>query len=271
VHPFSSGVGELNLLPQYERTIRDYGPSARRQLVCALQVHVAVGGADRALAVFNAARSYLPLVAALAANSPFYEGEDTGLASVRTKVGDLLPRHGVPPAIESWAAYAEAFRWGAESGTFPDARSWWWDLRLHPGFGTLEFRVPDAQTSITDAAAIVAFVQALLAWLAEQRDGGAELPVHPTWRIEENRWFACRDGVDGHMADLQTGRLDSTRIRLEELLTELQPYGERFHSQQALAHAAEMTERNGAIAQRHVAKRSNTAALAHWLAEQFLC
>ena len=73
------------------------------------------------------------------------------------------------------------------------------------------------------------------------------------------------------MADLQTGRLGSTRARLEQLLTELKPYGERFHSQQALARAAEMTERNGAIAQRHVVKQSDTAALAHWLAEQFLC
>jgi glutamate---cysteine ligase / carboxylate-amine ligase len=270
VHPFSSGVGELNHLPRYERTIRDYGPSARRQLVCALQVHVAVAGADRALAVYNAARAYLPLLGALAANAPFYEGKDTGLSSVRAKLGELLPRQGVPPAIESWAAYAETFRWGARSGSFPDARTWWWDLRLHPGFGTLEFRVPDAQSSVTDAAAIVAVVQALVAWLGEQHDGGEELPVHPTWRIEENRWFACRDGVDGHMADLQTGRLESTRARLEELLTELKPYGERFDSQQALARADELTQCNGAIAQRRVAKRSDTAAVALWLAERFL-
>jgi carboxylate-amine ligase len=144
-------------------------------------------------------------------------------------------------------------------------------LRLHPGFGTLEFRVPDAQSSVTDAAAVVAVVQALVAWLAEQQESGAPLPVHPTWRIEENRWLACRDGVEGHMADLQTGRLDSTRARLEELLTELRPYGERFQSQHALAHAGAMTQRNGAITQRHVAKQSDTTALARWLAEQFLC
>jgi carboxylate-amine ligase len=270
VHPFSPGVGELNHLPQYERTILDYGPSARRQLVCALQIHVSVGGADRALAVYNAARAYLPLLAALAANAPFYEGEDIGLASVRPKLGELLPRQGVPPAIESWAAYAETFRWGAASGAFPDARTWWWELRLHPGFGTLEFRVPDAQSSVVDAAAIVAVVQALVAWLGERHDAGEELAVQPTWRIEENRWSACRDGVEGHMADLRTGRLDSTRAHLEELLADLKPFGARFHSEQALARAHEMTKANGTIAQRRVAEEADTAAVARWLADQFL-
>ena len=269
-HPFSPGVGELNRIPRYERTIRDYGPSARRQLVCALQVHVSVGGADRSLAVYNAARSYLPLLAAMAANAPFYEGEDTGLASVRPKLGELLPRQGVPPAIESWAAYAEIFRWGAASGAFPDARTWWWELRLHPDFGTLEFRVPDAQSSVDDAIAIVAVVQGLVAWLGERHDAGEELPVQPAWRIEENRWSACRTGIDGHMADLQTGRLDSTRTRLEELLADLKPFGARFHSEHALAHAREMTQTNGAIAQRRVAKQGGTRAVARWLAERFL-
>src|SRR5205085_6691918 len=99
--------------PRYEPVMRAYGPIASRQLVCALQVHVSIGDADRALAVYNAARSYMPLLAALAANAPFYESRDTGLASVRPKLGELLPRQGVPPAIESWEAYAEPFRWVA--------------------------------------------------------------------------------------------------------------------------------------------------------------
>jgi glutamate---cysteine ligase / carboxylate-amine ligase len=270
VHPFSPGVGELNRLARYEDTIRAYGQSARRQLVCALQVHVSPGGADRALAVYNAARSYLPLLAALAANAPFYEGEDTGLASIRPKLAELLPRQGVPPAIETWAAYAETFRWGSVSGAFPGARTWWWELRLHPGFGTLEFRVPDAQSSVADAAAIVAVVQGLVAWLGERHDAGEDLPVHPSWRIEENRWSACRDGLEGHMADLHTGGLDRTRVRLEELLTALDPFGGRFHSQQSLAHARDMTQANGAIVQRRVAKRGGTPAVARWLANQFL-
>lgn len=122
VHPFSPGVGELNRLPAYERTVRDFGRVARRQLVCALQVHVAAGNADRCLAVYNAARSYLPLIAALAANAPFYEGHDTGLASVRPKLGGLLPRQGVPPVIESWEAYSEILGWASLRARSPPPR-----------------------------------------------------------------------------------------------------------------------------------------------------
>ena len=118
--------------------------------------------------MYNAARAYLPWLAALAANAPFYEGQDTGLASVRAKIGELLPRQGVPPAFESWEEYAGALAWGARTGAFPGASSWWYELRLHPGFGTLELRVPDAQRTVGDATAIIAVAQALLAWLGQR-------------------------------------------------------------------------------------------------------
>ena len=270
VHPFSSGVGELNRLERYERTIREYGVRAQRQLVCALQVHVTVGDADAALSVYNAARSFLPLLAALAANAPFYEGHDTGLASVRPKLAELLPRQGVPPRIESWEAYAEAFRWGASSGTFTDPRRWWWELRPHPGFGTLEFRVPDAQSTIDDAAAVAAVVQALVVWLAERHHGGEGLSVAPTWKIEENRWLACRDGVNGHMADLQTGTLTPTSVLLGDLLATLRPVAARLGSERALERASQMLDGGGALAQRRAAEQAGVGAVAHWLSERFL-
>lgn len=270
VHPTSPAVGALNQVPRYERTIRDYGPIAGRQLVCALQVHVSVGNAERALAIYNCARSYLPLIAALAANAPYYQGADTGLASVRPKVSELLPRQGIPPAIESWQAHADIFRWGATTGAFADSRTWWWELRLHPGFGTLEFRVPDAQSTVADAAATAAVVQALVAWLGERYDAGEGLPIDATWQIEQNRWSACHDGVEGQMADPPTGRLRSTRACLEELLATLERFGARLQSQQALARAKEMVDFNGAIAQRRVAQKGGVAAVAPWLAERFL-
>jgi carboxylate-amine ligase len=267
-HPFSPGVGELNELTRYAPVIHAYGPLARRQLVCALQVHVSAGDAERALAVYNAARSYLPLLAALAANAPFYEGQDTGLASVRPKLGELLPRQGVPPAIESWTAYAEAFRWGVVSGAFPHAGMWWWELRLHPGFGTLEFRVPDAQTTVADALAIAAVIQALVAWLGEQHGSGKRLPVDPTWRIEENRWSACRDGVQGEMADLASGEPRPTRACLEDLLSTLEPFA--TDSGMGFRRAREMVALNGAMAQRRVAEKGGSRAVARWLADRFL-
>lgn len=271
VHPFSSGTGELNRLPRYEPTIAEYGAIARRQLVCALQVHVSLGDADRALAVYNAARSYLPLLAALAANGAFYEGRDTGLASVRPKIGELLPRQGIPPPIASWEAYAETLRWGAATGTFTTAQTWWWELRLHPSFGTLEFRVPDAQGTVQDAAGIVAMTQALVAWLGGRHDRGERLPVADTWQIEENRWSACRYGVEGEMVELATSVRRPTRALLSELIDELGPAAQQLEAQSALAHAQRMVQVNGAIEQRRAAQAGGGAhAVARWLTERFL-
>jgi carboxylate-amine ligase len=270
VHPFSPGLGELSHLDRYEHTIREYGPVAARELVCALQVHVSVGDADRALAVHDAARSYLPLLAALAANAPFYEGRDTGLASVRPKLAELLPRHGVPPALGTWENYADALRWGKATGFVPDVRAWWWDLRLHPEFGTLEFRVPDGQSSVADAAAIAAVAQSLVAWLGDRHEAGEPLGIAPNWRIAENSWSACRYGVEGEMADLLTGELSPTRASLQMLLEVLQGVAARLGAERSLKHARDLTEMNGAVMQRRVWAKGGADAVARWLADRFL-
>jgi carboxylate-amine ligase len=274
VHPFSSGIGELNRTPRYAGIVREYGSIAARQLVCALQVHVSVGAADRALAVYNTLRGYLPLLAALAANAPFYEGADSGLASVRPKLCELLPRQGVPPAIESWEAYAEMLRWGASAGSFPDARAWWWELRLHPRFGTLELRVPDAQSTVADAAAVAAVIHALVAWLGARHDAGDPLPAPPRWRIEENRWSACRYGVQGTMADLVSGEPRATARRLHELLETLADSELPSAMRRALGRADGLVTENGALAQRRAAGGAATGNAARnaarWLAGRFL-
>jgi carboxylate-amine ligase len=269
-HPLSPGIGSLNDLPHYEHTIREYGAVAQRQLVCAFQVHVSVGDAERALAVYNGARSFLPLLAALAANAPFYEGRDTGLASIRPELGRLLPRQGVPPALANWEEYAQALRWGAIAGALPNPGTWWWELRPHRRFGTLEFRVPDGQTTVADGAAIAAMAQSLVVWLDERHRTGESLPVAPSWRIEENRWSACRNGVEGSMADLKSGIRRPTRELLRELLDLLEPVASRLGAARALDHAHTLTESNGALTQRRIAAERGIAAVAPWLTERFL-
>jgi carboxylate-amine ligase len=270
VHPFSPGRGELNRTARYDGIIREYGPIAARQLVCALQVHVAVGDSERALAVYNGLRPYLPLVAALAANAPFYEGEDSGLASVRPKLCELLPRQGIPPVIESWEAYAAMLRWGARAGAFPEPRAWWWELRLHPRFGTLELRVPDAQTTVADATAVVAVIHSLIVRLGAQHDAGEQATRVARWQIEENRWSACRYGVQGKMADPITGEPEPTASRLLTLLEEVSEDAGRVGARRGLERALAMVEVNGAIAQRRAAGPGGARAAARWLADRFL-
>lgn len=269
VHPTSPGEGALNRLERYGHTVEEFGPVARRQLVCASQIHVSVCGAERALAVYNRVRAYLPLLAALAANGAFYEGADSGLASVRPLLCDLLPRQGIPPSIGSWEEYAQALAWGANSGRF-GASQWWWELRLHPGFGTLEFRTPDAQAAVAEVAAIAAVVQSLVAWLAAEHDRGERWPAVPTWRIEENRWSACRYGVEGTMADLRTGAAAPTRMHLDELIARLEPIAARLGAAADMQRARMMIARNGALAQREAARQTGAAGVVRWLGERFL-
>ena len=254
VHPFAAAEGELSPAEAYDDTRARYGRVARRQLVFALQVHVAVGGAERTLAVYNALRSYLPELSALAANARWYEGRDSGFASVRPKIAEALPRQGVPPALGSWDEYAAALDWGAASGTF-EPRVWWWELRPHVRFGTLEVRVPDAQVTVAESSAVVAFVHALVAWLAARHDAGDPLPVHPRWKIEENRWSAARDGVEGVLADLDSGERRETRARLLELLEQIG--GATATPELALART--LIEENGAVRQRAAADARGAA------------
>jgi carboxylate-amine ligase len=259
VHPFAAPLGTLNAGEHYEALLREHGDVARAQLVCALQVHVAVGSAERALAVYNALRGHLPELAALAANAPFYAGRDSGFASVRPLIGGLLPRQGVPPAIPSWDAYAEMLRWTGGQ------RRWWWELRPHAHFGTLELRVCDAQTTLADASAVAAFAHALVAWLAERVD----LTAPDSWRIGENRWSAARFGLDGEFADLASGERRPVRDVLRERLSQLAPVAERLGCAAELRDAAEIVERGGG-AQRQRAVPGGVADVARVLCERFL-
>jgi carboxylate-amine ligase len=235
--------------------------SVREGLPCGFHVHVAVPGADRALAVYNAARSFLPELAALAANSPFLGGLDTGLASARLKLNEALPRSGIPPAFRTWEDYAGFVSWGTSGGRFPDQTYLWWDLRLHPLHGTLEFRVADAQTRIEEAGAVAAVCQALAASLARRYDEGEALPVHPTHRIAENRYSGIRSGLEGTLVDLDSGTPLAARARIGAVLTSLEPVTEDLGSRNELLAAWTLLAENGAGRQRRIATESGLDGL----------
>jgi carboxylate-amine ligase len=270
VHPFSAPLGELNEGERYDAILDDYGDVARSQLVCALQVHVAVGSADATLAVYNALRSYLPELAALAANAPFHADRDTGFASIRPLIGGMLPRQGVPPELPSWAVFAEMLAWGRASGLAEEPRRWWWELRPHVAYGTLEVRVCDAQTTVAQSAAVAAYVHALIVWLAERHSSGEALPVAESWRIAENRWIAARRGLDGRLADLDTGERRPVRDVVRERLESLAPVAARIGCSDELGGVHGLLERNGAECQREVAAERGLRGLTAWLADRFL-
>ena len=269
-HPTAPWEGVLNHHERYRFTREEFGPVAGAQLVFGLHVHVRVCGGERAVAVHNALRSYLPELAALAANAPFHAGRDTGLASVRPKISELLPRQGVPPAPANLGELARAWRWGATAGTLPRPSQWWWELRLHPVLGTVEVRVPDQQTTVAETAAVAAVVHALVATLVERFDSGVPLPVHPAWRIEENRWSAGRHGLDATLADLDSGEPRPARERLRALLSEIAPAAERIGCATELEDAERLVDENGAVRQRRALEGGDLDGVVAWLADRFL-
>jgi len=270
VHPFATLQGELNDTPRYRRTLERHGPAARAQLVQALHVHVAVGGADRALAVYAALRPWLGALGALGANAPFAAGRDTGLASVRPLIGGLLPRQGVPPQLASWEHYAGALAWLARAGGVSSAGQWWWEMRPHPLHATVELRLFDTQGTLRETAAIAALVHALVHDLAAGHDAGEPAPAAEDWRLAENRWSALRDGLDAPLADLATGEPISARERLRSLADRLAPWGRALGCTAELAEARALLEgEGGAGAQRRAAAEEGVGGLPGWLARRF--
>ncbi len=267
-HPFSKAWGDVTEGERYLELADVYPSATHGNLPSGLHVHVAVPGADRALAVFNAARSYLPELSALAANSPFLDGRDSGLASARSQLALAHHRAGVPPCFRSWAHFVELVEWGRRGGLLADASHLWWDLRPHARFGTLELRVADAQTRVEDATAIAAVYHCLLAFLAERHDESSGLAAHEATRIAENSWSAARYGTRGWMVDLETGERQETRARISQLLDTLAPTADSLGATWALLTARALVADNGSDRQRYVAERDGLAGLVRWLSEE---
>mgnify|MGYP000371382713 CR=1 FL=1 len=165
---------------------------ARRTPTCALHVHVGMPDEETALRVHNGLREHTPLLTALAANSPFWHGQDSLMASARTAMFRAYPRAEIPPAFDTWAEYEAYVGAVCHAGDLPDYTFLWWDLRPHPRLGTVELRAMDAQSSLRDALGLAGFVHAL----ARAAAAGAEPPWTPRQSLMESSFRAARDGIE---------------------------------------------------------------------------
>ena len=190
---------------------------ARREPTFALHVHVAVPDPESAIIAFNRLRSHLPLLLALSANSPFWQGRETGLASARTPLFQAFPRVGVPRAFVDYDDYVSTIDLLLRCEAFPEPTFLWWDVRLQPRFGTIEVRIMDAQTTVGDSAALAALVQCLVR-LEATEGSGADPAVDLPEVIDENRFLAARDGTDASLIDARLGRRSPVADVLESIL-----------------------------------------------------
>ena len=178
--------------PRYRKFVAYAGQTARRQGVNGLHVHIGMPDAETCLRAMENVVPWLPVVLALSANSPWFEGHDTGMMSTRAEVLSLLPRHGAPPRFESWAEWERLVDAFTAAGVVTDYNAIHWDMRPHPKYGTLEIRIADQPTRIERTAAFVAVLRALCAWGADQ-----DLPAADSLRrvvYDQNRWAAARFG-----------------------------------------------------------------------------
>jgi glutamate---cysteine ligase / carboxylate-amine ligase len=200
---------------RYREFVEYAGPSARRQGVSGLHVHVGMPDADTAFRVLETVLPWLPLVLALSANSPYFERRDTGMLSIRAEVLGFLPRHGAPPAFRSYADWERFVERMAATGLAKDYTSFWWDIRLHPRLGTLEIRAPDQGTSVERAAAVIRLLHGLCAWALDAPP--RELDPAERGVYEQNRWAASRFGPHGLL--IHPDRAEA--VPVPELLREL--------------------------------------------------
>jgi carboxylate-amine ligase len=220
---------------------------AWREPTMALRVHVGVPEPEAAVRLLNGLRRHLPILLALSANSPFWQGRDVGFDSARTVIFQAFPRTGLPRHFESYTDYVRAVDALIAAGAIPDPSFLWWDARLQPRLGTVEVRIMDAQSSLRDIAPLVALIQCL-ARLEHGNDPARAVPGVEV--LNENRFLAARDGMNARMIDAAWGRLTPAREMLEALVTECRPHAAELGCATALEHVRDLMAANGAARQR---------------------
>ena len=251
-HPFSEPTEQPLTGDDHNRRLEEeMGWVARTQAIYGLHVHVAVPDGDTAIMAVNALARHVPLLVALSANSPFWRGFDTRLASTRIKIFEMFPRSGLPPTFRNWEDFEEHIDALVASGSIPDYSWCWWDARPHQKFGTVELRAPDVQTDASYTVALAALVQCLVA-----RAGINERPPEDALYKAENKWRAVRYGMDADFYDFVAGSVIPARSMARGLVEELRPVARNLGCEEELGGLLEIVELGtGAELQRAARKR----------------
>jgi carboxylate-amine ligase len=243
---------------------------ARREPTFALHVHVGIETPEAAIRALNRLRAHLPLLLALSANSPFWQGRDTGLASARTPLFQAFPRVGVPRRFVDYADYVEAVDVLIRGDAFPEPSFLWWDVRPQARFGTVEVRIMDAQASVHESAALAALVQSLAR--LEVEDGFvSETIVDAPEVIDENRFVAARDGMKAEFIDPESNRRVPARELVEEVIDACHPHAEALGCATELERVRRLAHHSGAERQLAAARGpERLQGLIRALCERFL-
>ncbi len=253
-HPFAKWEDQrITAAPRYRDLVDALRFVARQELIFGLHVHVGLDDADKAIHVANGMRVHVPVLLALSANSPFWRGDGTGLASSRMPIFRQFPRVGVPPYYDGWADFERRIDFMVEAGVLSDYTWLWYDVRPHPNFGTVEIRAMDGQTHADHTLALAALIQAMVKELSEHFEAGKRLADFPHEMLDENRWLAARHGLEGDLVDLPERRTVPAKELAKRLYDRLKEHAQDLGGADALEGIVDLIEHgDGAYRQRKV-------------------
>src|SRR5213595_1444656 len=258
-HPFSHWMDQLIMMDErYATIVKDMQQVARANLIFGLHVHVGIPDREEGIDIMNQARYFLPHLYALSVNSPFWLGQNTGLKAYRQMIFERFPRTGIPDAFESLSEYEDFLKLLVATNCIDNAKKIWWDIRLHPFFNTIEFRICDAQSRVEDTVALAAVMQAIVIKLHKLREQNVTFRNYPRRLIDENRWRAARYGLDGKLIDFGRKCEVDERELLHEMLEFVSTEVNELGSEREMAHIERiMREGTGADRQLGVWERTH--------------
>lgn len=272
-HPFSHW--ESQLITDHERyneIVNELQEAARSNLIFGLHVHVGMESREMANHIANSTRYFLPHIYALSVNSPFWEGRLTGYKSFRTKVFDKFPRTGIPESFESIEAYDNYVKLLIKTNCIDNAKKIWWDLRVHPFFNTVEFRICDVPMTVDETIALASMFQAICARIYMLRSKNLNFIQYSRALINENKWRASRYGIDGRLIDFGKEEEVNTRALIYELLEFVDPVINHLGSRHRIAHVNKILE-SGTGADRQLAvfeQTKNLVSVVDYIHRNFL-
>ena len=231
---------------------------ARQLQIFGVHVHVGVRAPNKAMPIVNGLLSYLPHFLALSASSPYWIGSDTGLASYRSKVFEALPTAGLPYQLSGWHEFEKYMDALISSHTIESVREVWWDIRPHPGFGTVELRICDGMPTLDEIVCVAALAQCLVERFDRQLDHGYTLPEPRPWLVRENKWRAARYGLDAEIVVDNTGSVQPVTEAITDLVDDLLPIARRLDCERELESIPRLIQRGASYQrQRAVAAANN--------------
>jgi len=272
-HPFSHWESQLITDHiRYNELVNELQEAARSNLIFGLHVHVGMENREMANHIANSTRYFLPHIYALSTNSPFWEGRLTGYKSFRTKVFDKFPRTGIPEAFDSIEAYENYVKLLVKTNCIDNAKKIWWDLRVHPFFNTVEFRICDIPLTVDETITIATLFQAVCARIYLLRSKNLNFIQYSRALLNENKWRASRYGIDGRLIDFGKEEEVNTRALIYELLDFIDPVIDHLGSRHRLAHIHKILE-NGTGADRQLKifeESKNLVSVVDYIRQQFL-